>query len=195
MSKISAWMAKVIETCSTIAPSTSISNTWLIGHSLGSHMIGYTAKSLNKLTSKVEKLIGLDPAGPLFIKKFGGGKCQGIQKEYAIDTMVFLTNPGGLGTENDKLAAVNVHVNLEKDYCQYRCQCNSSMCNHIYASTTLFGALARREDLKGTYLADKEREPIHTVTIYKTMKPGVYAIESSKNPSLQQAKTHAYDEL
>lgn len=196
MNIISEWMAKVIKTCSTIASSTSISNTWLIGHSLGAQYSGYTAKNLNKPLSKVEKVIGLDPAGPLFFDKSNNGKCQGIQKEYAIDTMVFMTNPGELGIKNYKLASVNVHVNKEKNYCQYGCQCNDMRCNHLYAAKTLLSALAEGNELDAVILTNKiMNETKHKITIYKSMQPGIYDLESDNNPSLQRARSYVNNEL
>jgi len=46
-------------------------STFCIGHSLGSHLCGFFAKRLKELNSNlnVEKIIGMDPAGPIFQDK------------------------------------------------------------------------------------------------------------------------------
>lgn len=189
LNTISQWMAKIIQNCSSCGLSTSISNTWLLGHSLGAQIIGMIAQFLNQSGSKLEKIIGLDVAGPLFAQKVGSGKCHGIQKDIANHVVIFSTNPGGLGTESAKLANVHVTINQDKQFCQYGCDCNDSVCNHIYAAKTLLAALVDDEPLEGTHrLGNNENNHIskHKVTIYEPMKPGLYNIESDHNPSLQK---------
>lgn len=190
MDIISEWMAKVIQTCSTIAPSTSISNTWLIGHSLGAQLSGYTAKNLQTETTKVRKLIGLDPAGPLFGDNYIlPRKCHGIQREYADDTMVFMSNPGVLGTRNNSLAAVNVYINQENDFCQLGCECNDISCKHRYAYKFL-KLLADHEEIHGTKLDDENPDSMYSVTMYEKMQPGLYDIESDNNAALENVESN-----
>lgn len=190
MNAISAWMAKCLRNCATIAPSTSISNTWMIGHSVGAQFMGSTAKHLIDFGEKLEKLIGLDPASPLFMDKFDGGKCQGIAPDFAHQTMIFLTNPGSLGIDHTNLANVNVYCNMKKGFCQYGCECNNPMCNHFYVSQTLFDTLADGTPLIASYLNDERLENVvHKVTIYETMKSGLYDIDSDNNPTLQKLIT------
>lgn len=41
-------------------------NVIMVGHSMGAHICGFTAVKLNSLDEKIEMIVGLDPAGPLF---------------------------------------------------------------------------------------------------------------------------------
>ena len=45
----------------------NFNNTHIIGHSLGAHLSGYIGKEVqNRTNDKVERITGLDPAGPGF---------------------------------------------------------------------------------------------------------------------------------
>lgn len=196
MKKISEWMANAMKMCSTIGSSTSISNTWLIGHSLGAQFVGYTAESLFKSGLIVNRLIGLDPSGPLFNKYFVRGKCHGIQLGHANQTMIFYTNPGGLGAEfQSDSVDIRVLCNSEKEFCQHGCDCNNLICNHIYATATLFTALVKRHRLEATYL-DDTKNAVEQVSLYDKMRSGLYDLDSNRNPTLQkEMKKHSSDEL
>lgn len=44
-----------------------LSKFHLLGHSLGAHIMGYAGKQVKEITgSKVQRITGMDPAGPLF---------------------------------------------------------------------------------------------------------------------------------
>ena len=47
-----------------------------MGHSLGSHTCGFAGKNFAKLGMTMSRITGLDPAGPLFLKDFFGGRNQ-----------------------------------------------------------------------------------------------------------------------
>lgn len=61
--KVSRKLATVIN--ALVGYGLNLSELTLIGHSLGSHLAGLTAKKLN-FTQKVGTIIGLDPASPGF---------------------------------------------------------------------------------------------------------------------------------
>lgn len=185
-------MAKIINKCSKHGASTSKSNTWLIGHSLGAQFAGFTAKKLSKTGSKVEKLIGLDPSGPLFAKN-ENGKCHGIEKGHADQTMHFITNPGQLGVENVDIADVHILCNSKREFCQPGCNCNDMMCNHFYARGALFEALVQRKQLQAQHVRDKTE--IAHVSIFDKMKPGVYDLDSYEILTLKVATSYEKNEL
>lgn len=183
---ISQWMARVIKKCSTFGTSSSMSNTWLIGHSLGAQFVGYTAKSLSESGARVKKVIGLDPCGPFFAKSDGNGKCHGIQVGQADHTMIFYTNPKGLGTEPTDSADVRILCNSKTDFCQHGCDCNHLTCNHFYATRTLYEALVKGNHLKAMSLSN-EKNGSARVSIYEEMQSGLYDLDSSENPSLHMS--------
>lgn len=192
---ISTWMAKVIETCAVHGESTSVSNTWLIGHSLGAQFSGETAKRLQESGSKVHKVIGLDPAGVLFQNDYQNGKCHGIQRDHAEQTMIFITNPGILGVNSPDLASVSVECNKHNGFCQDGCNCLSMTCNHFYASKELFAALVEGKTLKGKCVTQSGSRSA-SISIYDQMEPGKYEMNAADNPHMLQKSTEkGHDEL
>lgn len=173
-----------------------MANTWLIGHSIGAQLIGIVAQRLSKLNQQqIGKVIGMDPAAPLFATKTANGKCNGIQRGYANQTIVFYTNPGGLGTENLALGDVNVLCNKKHKFCQHGCKCNDSICNHSYAVSTLLRVLIQAKSLKANHWNDDKMEPKH-VSIYKEMMFGLYDLDAYENDELQNSSDkHTRDEL
>lgn len=117
MNQVSQWLAKILKECSKIGYSTSAENTWLIGHSIAAQFMGQIAQILFKIHQlRVEKLIGLDPSGILFANKNTDGKCHGIQKGNANQTIIFFTNPEGLGTNDLALGDVGILCNKKKNF-------------------------------------------------------------------------------
>lgn len=181
---ISSWMAHVIKKCSAFGAATSMSNTWLIGHSLGAQFIGFTAKSLNKSGHRVKKVIGLDPCGPFFAKNGLNGKCHGIENGQADQTIIFYTNPHGLGTEPTDSADVRILCNRKNNFCQLGCDCKHLTCNHFYATNTLYAALVQGNHLQATCLTNQLNGTAR-ISIYDEMSPGLYDLDSNQNPLLQ----------
>ncbi|XP_065364516.1 vitellogenin-1-like [Calliphora vicina] len=73
-------------------------NIHLIGHSLGSHIVGYAGRYFTSYTGlKVSRITGLDPANPCFNE---GESLSGLQRGDAAFIDVIHTNPGVLGKEN-----------------------------------------------------------------------------------------------
>lgn len=64
----------------------------IIGHSLGGHLAGLTAKYVT--TGKIKSVIALDPAGPLFDFKYPHER---VDSEHAEYVEIIHTNGGGLG--------------------------------------------------------------------------------------------------
>lgn len=162
-----------------------MSNTWLIGHSLGAQFIGYTAKMLNKSGERVKKVIGLDPCGPFFAIKGAKGKCHGIQLGQADHTMIFYTNPNGLGTEPTESADVRILCNRKANFCQHGCDCNHLTCNHFYATKTLYSALVNGHPLEATLETAPDNNA--QVSIYDEMQAGLYDLDSNSNPTLHMS--------
>lgn len=46
----------------------------LVGFSLGAHVSGFAGKRLQQTTGKIARIVGLDPAGPLFEDALPGGR-------------------------------------------------------------------------------------------------------------------------
>lgn len=187
MNQISQWMTQILKECSTIGNSTSAENTWLIGHSVASQLMGQISQNLLKIHHlKVEKLIGLDPSGILFANKNTDGKCHGIQKGSANQTIIFFTNPEGLGTNDLALADVNILCNKKKNFCQIGCDCDDSICNHSYAANNLFGVLVQEIPLKATFSNNNRNETAY-ISIYEHMKAGSYDLDTDGNYELQNS--------
>ena len=56
-----------------------------VGHSLGSHTCGFAGKNFAKLGLTLSRISALDPAGPLFLKRFFDG---GIGEDIAATRLV-----------------------------------------------------------------------------------------------------------
>lgn len=197
MNRIGDWMTHILRKCSTIGHSTLFANTWFIGHSLGAQFLGRVAQKLQKVDKQqVGKLIGLDPSGPLFVSKNANGKCHGIQKGYANQTIIFFTNPGQLGTQT-ALGDVSILCNKKKKFCQNGCECNDSLCNHYYAAHTLLAKLIEAMPLKATHLnGNTEEEEVAIISIYEYMKAGLYDLDIDANCELKKTMIkHEIDEL
>lgn len=197
MNRIGDWMTQILRKCSTIGHSTLITNTWLIGHSLGAQFFGNVAQNLLKIDEQqVGKVIGLDPSGPLFVSKNANGKCHGIQKGYANQTIIFSTNPGQLGAQT-ALGDVGILCNKRKKFCQNGCECNDSLCNHFYAAHTLLPKLVQVIPLKANYLSgNTEEKEDANISIYEHMKAGLYDLDIDTNCELKKTMSkHEIDEL
>lgn len=69
----------------------------MIGHSLGSHIAGFTGKTVFSLTGKrVGRISGLDPAGPCFADVESGLKLKSTDAEF-VD--VIHTDNGAYGLD------------------------------------------------------------------------------------------------
>ncbi|XP_045768695.1 lipase member H-like [Maniola jurtina] len=67
----------------------------LIGFSLGAHFMGEAGKEFQTSGQIIPLLIGLDPAGPLFLVR-------GINPQCAVFVCILHTNPSGLGTTQSR---------------------------------------------------------------------------------------------
>ncbi|KAM7350121.1 vitellogenin-1-like [Cochliomyia hominivorax] len=75
-----------------------IENIYLIGHSLGAQIVGYSGRYFAKFTGKqLTRITGLDPANPCFNDN---NTLTGIQHDDAAFVDIIHTNPGCLGEEN-----------------------------------------------------------------------------------------------
>lgn len=141
-------------------------------------MIGYLSQHLKASSGQqVQRMIGLDPAGP----GFGQGlRCQGIQSSYANYSIVFHSNPCQLGTCDMTFGDTNVLVNPNRGYCQPNCTCYLNPgCAHSYILKA-FLQLAKKQTFTATYtpyypLIPGESEQL---SIYQNMKPGYYVLDT-----------------
>lgn len=152
----------------------------LIGHSLGAQLVGYLAQHI-KATSgeQVQKVFGLDPAGP----GFGLGlRCQGIQNWYANYSMVFHSNPCQLGTCDLTFGDTNVLINPSRGYCQPNCRSQCFLnpgCSHSYV-VQVFLRLAKKQTLSAVYTRFYPITPgkLETLSIYHNLYPGYYILDT-----------------
>ncbi|KAM7350126.1 vitellogenin-1-like isoform 1-T2 [Cochliomyia hominivorax] len=79
-----------------------IENVYLIGHSLGAHIVGYTARFFKQSTkSQLLRITGLDPANPCFNGNKGDNRTlPGIRHGDAAFVDIIHTNPGAFGEPN-----------------------------------------------------------------------------------------------
>lgn len=95
--KIGAYLGQVLISL-ILAEKIRIEDIHLVGHSLGAHIAGIAAKTIQKqLGKKVGRITGLDPAGPLFEKPLLVKKKKRLVKEDADFVDVIHTCAGMLG--------------------------------------------------------------------------------------------------
>lgn len=173
LGKIADLFARLLHGC------VAIEKLELIGHSMGAQIVGYISQYLAANGRRVNRVIGLDPAGPGFDT---GLRCQGIQSGYAMNSMVFHTNPCQLGTCDFNYGENYVLVNPNRGYCQPNCTCflNPS-CSHSY-STILFLQLALNAQLPAIYTRFNPIFPglgePRLLTIYENIPNGYYVLNS-----------------
>lgn len=175
MSKIAELFAYLLHEC------VAIEKLDLIGHSMGAQIVGYISQLLSQHLNgrRVNRVIGLDPAGPGFQT---GLRCHGIQSGYTMNSMVFHTNPCQLGTCDFNHGDINVLVNPNHGYCQPNCTCflNPS-CSHSY-STILFLKLALNTQLPAIYTPFNPITPgfgePRLLTIYQNIPNGFYVLNT-----------------
>lgn len=173
MSKIAELFAYLLHEC------VAIEKLDLIGHSMGAQIVGYISQLLALNGRRINRVIGLDPAGPGFQT---GLRCHGIQSGYTMNSMVFHTNPCQLGTCDFNHGDINVLVNPNHGYCQPNCTCflNPS-CSHSY-STILFLKLALNTQLPAIYTPFNPITPgfgePRLLTIYQNIPNGYYVLNT-----------------
>lgn len=86
-----------------------VHNIELIGFSLGAHICGFTGKYIKaiKIGTKVKRIIGLDPAGPLFEFKNQNSR---LAKDDADSVLVLHTDGGKFGMRSD-IGTIEVYFN------------------------------------------------------------------------------------
>lgn len=171
--KISQFFAHLMTKCVVIE------KLELIGHSMGAQIVGYVSQHLASNGRLVNRVIGLDPAGPGYET---GLRCQGIQRGYSNYSMVFHSNPCQLGTCDFSYGDTNVLLNPGRNYCQPNCTCFLNPgCSHSYA-TSVFMKLAQKAQLPATYTQINPIIPgfgqAATFTIYQNMRPGYYVLNT-----------------
>lgn len=173
ISKIADFFAFLLREC------VAIEKLELIGHSMGAQIVGYISQLLAANGRRVNRIVGLDPAGPGFET---GLRCQGIQSGYTMKSMAFHTNPCQLGTCDFNYGDIQVLVNPTRGYCQPNCTCflNPS-CSHSY-STILFRKLALNETLPAIYTRFNPIWPgfgeTRLFSIYQDMPNGYYVLNT-----------------
>lgn len=171
--KISEFFAHIMEKCVVVE------KLQLIGHSMGAQIIGYVSQHLALRGRIVNKVIGLDPAGPGYEM---GLRCQGIQTGFSNYSMIFHSNPCQLGTCDFSFGDTNVLLNPNRGYCQPNCTCFLNPgCSHSYV-TAEFLKLAHGSQLPATYTQFHPLIPgfgeATQLTIYQNARPGYYVLNT-----------------
>lgn len=151
----------------------------LIGHSMGAQIVGYISQALAANGRYVNRVFGMDPAGPGYAT---GLRCHGIQSGFAMYSMSFHTNPCQLGTCDFGYGDVHVLVNPNRRYCQPNCPCFLNPgCSHAY-STLIFMKLALNTPLPAIYTRYNPILPGYgeprLLTIYQNVPNGYYVINT-----------------
>ena len=131
-----------------IAP--HVIETYCIGFSLGAHVCGFFGKILKERLGekyKLTKIIGLDPAGPIFQYPFHSKKLR-LHKDDAATVEIFHTNAQTLGFR-DQLGDVDYYINggflqpwclhIPIDILDYF----TSLCHHTYSRKLMQDLLDR----------------------------------------------------
>ena len=101
--------------------STVPTKTFCVGHSLGAHVCGFMGRESDV---QLDKIIGMDPAGPIFEKNF---ELDRLNRGNAKIVEAIHTNTGGFGLGIKKPVGVrDIYVNGGKKY-PY---CSGSICSH-----------------------------------------------------------------
>ena len=88
-------------------PSSEFADTYCIGHSIGAHLCGFYGKMMKRLKREVEKILALDPAGPIFDKHKGVYKLQSSDANFV---EVWHSNTHRLGYQKT-LGHVDIYIN------------------------------------------------------------------------------------
>ncbi|XP_058796743.1 pancreatic triacylglycerol lipase-like [Phymastichus coffea] len=116
----------------------NLETTTLIGHSLGAHVMGVAGHNAN---SKVNYIVGLDPAFPAFENK-GPGECLSVEDAEIVE--VIHTNSGNCGVPNEI-----GHYDFYPNGGSKQLGCGTNVCSHsrayeyyaesIYSETGFYG--------------------------------------------------------
>lgn len=123
----SVWAYALYEKCNL-----DIEKMRIAGFSLGGQEAGYLARRfVNYYSRKPYALYGFDPAGPGYSK---GSFCQGIQPQFAQNTLIMYCDPYGLGSSDFCNADIIVRRNPQCNapfgtYCQSECLGTPAVCS------------------------------------------------------------------
>ncbi|KAK9879516.1 hypothetical protein WA026_006585 [Henosepilachna vigintioctopunctata] len=103
----------------------STKNMIILGHSLGGHVAGFTGKTVENVLPKLARIVGMDPAGPLFDNK----TCERRLCKTDADVVQALhTDAGGMGY-TDVIGTIDFYAN--GGYQQNGCENSSEEdCDH-----------------------------------------------------------------
>ncbi|XP_032515140.2 phospholipase A1 VesT1.02-like [Danaus plexippus] len=111
---------------SLVSAGLDINKVHLIGFSLGAQLFGYTGRQVIRNNFQIQRITGLDPAGPLYDGKF----FESLDEDSASFVDVFHTNPSGLGSHKSQ-ATIDIWFNCERKY-QPGCEVEDDpvLCSH-----------------------------------------------------------------
>ncbi|CAL4157491.1 unnamed protein product, partial [Meganyctiphanes norvegica] len=123
----------------------SSSQVHIIGHSLGAHAAGLSARAVT--TGKVSRVTGLDPAGPLF---YSSGPGQRLDKSDALFVDVIHTNGGTLIERCQGLYKPVGHIDFYPNGGQHQPGCEYldffGACSHMRSTTLWVESLRQMEN-------------------------------------------------